>query len=192
MSSEEDELTRWLREDVRVDCRPRRTDLPNDALIGAECFPDHELVARVGIYGFGDREAATEAYVERITSAGVDLYTGSCSEGTPGDAGWANEGGNGDPFDGIITDDGVIGLNRAGCFHGEDGTANWRTTCWPGPAEGVYVGVLGRTRDIRALQAWAWAYPEDVEAATPGPPGICPYEPGLGDPEVPLSSGDTP
>jgi hypothetical protein len=195
LSSEEEELTHWLREDARVDCRPRRSDLPDLALFGAECFPSHDLVARVGIYGFDDRQAAAAAYVERMSSAGVEPYTGSCVEGIPGDEGWANEGGHGariDETNAMVVDGQVIGLNRAGCFHGEDGTANWRATCWPGPTDGVYVGVLGRTQDIGALQEWAWDYPDDIEAASPGPPGICPYEPGLGELEVPLSPGDTP
>jgi hypothetical protein len=192
LSPREEELTHWLREDVRVDCRPRRTDLPDDALIGAECFPNHDLVARVGIYGFDNPHAAAAAYVERMSSAGVELTTGMCVEGIPGDEAWGFEAGYADPLDAIIVDGQVVSLDRAGCFHDEDGTANWRATCWPGPTDGVYVGALGRTSDIGALARWAWDYPADIEAETFGPPGICPHEPGLGDPEVPLAPGDTP
>ena len=41
------------------------------------------------------------------------------------------------------------------------------------------VPILVRGGFIATLEDWAWAYPSDVEPSTPGPPGICPYEPGL-------------
>ena len=67
--------------------------------------------------------------------------------------------------------------------------ANFRATCWG--FTGTYVGVLGRTSDLAALEAWAWEYPDDVEQSTPGPPGICPYEPGLGPGSEGTDEGDT-
>jgi hypothetical protein len=176
---EEKELTDWLRKDVRVDCRPRRTDLPDLALMGVECFPNDDLVARVGIYGFENTHDAAQAYVDRMARAGVAPGTG-CVEGIPGDESWANEGGGGpiDEEDGIVVDGQVTGLRRAGCFLDENEMANFRLTCWPAPTfDGVYVGVLGRTGDIRALGRWVGDYPDDIEEPAPGPPGICPYEP---------------
>jgi len=147
-------------------------------------------VARVGIYRFdSDRDAAL-AYLDRLSRAGVAPNTGRCMDGTPGDAGWTPGDGEGsiDDEDAIV----VAGISlipyRSGCFHDENGIANFRATCW----SHAYVGVLGRTKDIAALEDWAWAYPEDVEPSTPGPPGICPYEPGLGPLEQPLASGETP
>jgi hypothetical protein len=186
----EQELVAKLREDARVQCQPRRTDLPHLAIAGVECFPSDDLVARVGIYGFAtDRDAAT-AYLDRLSSAGVSPDTGGCPDGIPGDVGWTAGDGEGpvDAPDAIVVKGKTLIPYRSGCFYDENGTANFRATCW----DSTYVGVLGRTRDIAALERWAWAYPEDVEQGTPGPPGICPYEPGLRPLDGPLSDGDTP
>lgn len=182
LDPEEEAVASWLRDDVRVDCRPRREDLPDDALLGAECFPRDELVARVGIYMFATEEDAVLAYLGRMSAAGVEPDTGGCLRGLPGDTQWSGR----DPEDrdtgpnpgSILAEDGrFLSAYRSGCFHDEDGAANFRTTC----GDGVYIGVLGRTRDIGALTEWATEYPDDTDAPAPGsPPGICPYDDGLG------------
>jgi hypothetical protein len=177
-----------VRQDVRVDCRPRRTDLPPLAIAGVECAPRSDLVARVGIYGFASGHDAARTYLARMVNAGVSPNSGDCIAGTPGDGAWT--AGDGEPTTDpeVIVVDGKTLVNfRNGCFLDENGTANVRLTCW----SPTYVGVLGRTRDLSALLSWAWDYPDDVEPSTPGPPGICPYEPGLGD-SGPLWEGDTP
>jgi hypothetical protein len=190
LNEKEQELLSQLREDARVDCRPRRTDLPDLAVVGVECFPSDALVARVGIYAFATNRDAALAYLGRLSSAGVAPNTGRCLSGVPGDVGWTAGDGEGsvDDDDAIVVNGKALIAYRSGCFYDENGTANFRATCW----EPTYVGVLGRTRDIAALEQWAWAYPDDVEQGTPGPPGICPYEPGLGPLDEPLSEGDTP
>jgi len=178
LTAEEDELASELREDARIDCRPRRDDLPDRAVIGVECFPSDHLVARVGIYEFANDRDAALAYLDRMSQAGVEPRSGSCIQGTPGDSAWTGGDGEGsvDDEDAIVVDGQALVGRRSGCFHDENGTANFRATCWMSH----YVGVLGRTSDIATLEDWAWAYPSDVEPSTPGPPGICPYEPGLG------------
>ena len=178
LTAEEDELVYELREDARVDCRPRRNDLPDRAVIGVECFPSDDLVARVGIYEFANDRDAALAYLDRMSQAGVAPGSGACGDGIPGDAAWTGGDGEGSVDDeGAIVVDGLVLVGRrSGCFHDENGSANFRATCWASH----YVGVLGRTADIAALGEWASAYPRDVEQSTPGPPGICPYEPGLG------------
>jgi hypothetical protein len=189
LTEQEQELVSELREDVRVDCRPRRTDLPDGALLGVECFPTDDLVARVGIYGFASTRDAALAYLDRMSRAGVAPNSGRCLEGIPGEGAWTAGDGEGsvDDVDAIVVRGQTLVSHRSGCFHDENGTANYRATCWAP----VYVGVLGATRDLAALEDWAWRYPDDVEPSTPGPPGICPYEPGLPD-MGPLEEGDTP
>jgi hypothetical protein len=191
LNAEEEELVSELREDARVDCRPRRTDLPHLAVAGVECYPSDDLVARVGIYGFATNRDAAMAYLDRMSSAGVLPNSAPCSDGNPGDAAWTPGDGEGsvDDPEAIVVKGQFLIPYRSGCFFDENGTANFRATCW----NPTYVGVLGRTRDIAALEAWAWAYPADVEPGTPGPPGICPYEPGLADGlDEGLGDGDTP
>ena len=61
------------------------------------------------------------------------------------------------------------GPDRSGCFHDANGKANVRVTC----GDGTYIGILGTTPDIAALDAWASKLPSNAEIATPSPPGIC-------------------
>ena len=77
--------------------------------------------------------------------------------------------------EGTILIDGLYYVpNWSGCFHDANGNANIRVTC----GDGTYMGILGTTRDIAALDAWASKYPPDAEIDTPSPPGICYGEPG--------------
>jgi len=188
LTADEEGLVSELREDARVDCRPRRDDLPDRAVIGVECSPSDDLVARVGIYEFANDRDAALAYLDRMSEAGVAPGSGSCIEGRPGDAAWTGGDGEGsvDDEDAIVVDGQTLVGRRSGCFHDENGTANFRATCWMSH----YVGVLGRTPDIAALEDWSWAYPRDVEPSTPGPPGVCPYEPGLGPGSEGTGEGD--
>jgi hypothetical protein len=59
--------------------------------------------------------------------------------------------------------------NRAGCFVNDAGFANYRATL---PAR-VYIGILGRSADMAALEDWAWIGSQD----TPGSPTLW-IEPG--------------
>ena len=96
-----------------------------------------------------------------MASYDVTLNNGRCRLGEPGDSGLGLEGGATVVFEGETLD-----VRRHGCFHDENGIANYRLTCWGGA---LYVGVLGRTSDLAALSEWvAMGIVE-----TPGPPGIC-------------------
>ena len=174
MTNAELELVDQLRKDARVDCRPRRTDLPWGSDAGVECFVDSALVNRVGVYGFTDEEAlkdfespeglAATHYFVTLADYGVDAGSGDCRNGIPGDASWpaylADEG------------DGPHGLRslRWGCYRDEYNHANVRVTCYGG----VYIGILGKTSDIKALSRWTWKLPGD-QSPDRDPPGICEY-----------------
>ena len=161
MSSAERDLVAALRDDAVVNCTPRRADLPPRALAGVECRPESDLVARVGLYRFRSDEDAALAYLARMASYDVKLNNGRCHLGEPGDSGSGLEGGATVVFEGETFD-----VRRNGCFHDENGIANYRLTCWGGA---LYVGVLGRTTDLAALSEWV----EMGNVDTPGPPGIC-------------------
>ena len=70
---------------------------------------------------------------------------------------------------GYIPSDGELVPDRAGCFINDAGIANYRATR---PSR-VYIGVLGRTADMGALEDWAWKGSMD----TPGSPTLW-VEPG--------------
>jgi len=165
LSTGEAALLPFLRANARVNCQPRRIDLPPRITVGVECLPTDALVERVGIYGFGtagsDPEPARDTYLERMAAAGVAPGSGDCAKGTPGDASWPATLPD-------VGDDGKLNPNRAGCFLDENGIANVRVTCY-GP---YYVGVLGRTKELAALVAWAWAV-QPGESVDRDPPGIC-------------------
>ena len=158
-------LAGFLRVDARTGCVPRRTDLPPGATLGVECHPADPLVAAVGIYSFPTdgsiAEPARTAYLARLATAGVKTASGDCKTGVPGDHAWpANLPDQGD--------DGGLSPTRAACFLDENGTANIRLTCYGD----LYVGVLGRTKELAALNAWTWkvAAGEDTHR---DPPGVC-------------------
>lgn len=127
---------------------------------------DTDLVDRVGVYGFpatdGLGTQASGAYLARLAEGGIALQSGDCSAGEPGDASWPD----------YLPDDGPEGAGpsetRIGCFHDEDGTANVRLTCYGE----VYIGILGKGRDIAPLYAWAMRVAAG-ESTRRDPPGIC-------------------
>lgn len=174
MTKSERALVRELRTDARVDCRPRRANLPWGSSAGVECFVNSDLVRRVGVYAFRDQQAledfeseaalAATHYFVTLAAYDVDAHSGDCHNGVPGDASWPDYL----PDEG----DGPHGLSswRLGCYHDEYGQANIRVTCYGG----VYIGILGKTDDIKALAEWAWKAPED-QSTERDPPGICEY-----------------
>ena len=164
-SPEEEHLVAGVRDDARVNCSPRRTELPEGALAGIECRPTTGPAARVGVYAFDGSDDALRAYFDRLASYGVEPETGNCWEGIPGDGFWGGDTG---------VDNGQNEIYRQGCFLDEDGHANLRFT---GLAESVYVGIVGQSwTSIPELLEWAWA--EDD-----GNPGIyrpmCRYRGGM-------------
>jgi hypothetical protein len=164
LTPDEVALARSLRVDAASGCVPRRTDLPPRATLGVECHPADSLVAAVGIYSFApgtDPEPARDTYLERMAAAGVKPATGDCHAGTPGDRAWPTTVDD-------KGDDGGLLPTRSGCFLDENGIANIRLTCYGD----LYIGVLGNTKELAALYAWA-SKVAPGESVDRDPPGIC-------------------
>jgi hypothetical protein len=125
-------------------------DLPKNALLGVECDGTDPAVDRVGFYLFRNDQDMIDAYRARMAAEGVDPDSGTCADGEAERPYW--------PGDEEI-------LARAGCFINDEGFANYRYTI---PGDFVYVGILGTSADMRALEAFAWKGNEDV----PGMPTL--------------------
>ena len=134
------------------DCSPVRAGLPDRAVAGIDCDLVGSPAARVGYYLFENDADMLDAYIARMRAEGVALDSGDCREGEGESAfiPWGDEG---------------IAPDRTGCFINDAGYANYRITLG-GPH--VYIGLLGRTADIRALEDWAWFGSTD----TPGNPTL--------------------
>lgn len=144
---------RYLIDGIRrtaIDCRPVRDGLPDRALAGVECRSDDPAVARMGFYRFASDADMLEAYLARMRAEGVELDSVGCIDGE-GESGYI-------PDEGMATD-------RHGCFINADGYANYRATI---SGSHVYVGLLGRSADMRALEDFAWRGNQDV----PGNPTL--------------------
>ena len=154
----ERDLLEELRVDAHVACAPRRADLPDGATAGVECRIGSSLVDRVGIYRFADQDSILPVYLDRLANYGVEPRTGACELGVPGDSAYGPGEDEGTP---LMT-------WRSGCFHDENGKANLRLIC-----DTTYVGVLGATDDIDALEAWASIIDENFPGETPSSHGLC-------------------
>ena len=107
----------------------------------------------MGAYLFQTDEAMLRAYFDRLAEEGVERSSGSCPR-TAGDGAYVPaEGGD------------AASPARTGCFVNEFRIANYRITY---PGAHVYVGVLGRDRDLTALGDWIWRGNRDQ----PGSPTI--------------------
>jgi hypothetical protein len=155
-SEEPDALTadeQYLLDGVRrgaVGCNPFRDGLPDRAIAGIECRSDDEDVARIGFYLFADDADMLDAYFARMDSEGVKRDGSGCSAGEE-EAAYT-------PGEGEVAD-------RHGCFVNDQGYANYRATI---SGSDVYIGILGKTKDMRALEDFAWLGNEDV----PGRPTL--------------------
>lgn len=148
---EETYLLAGVRADLK-DCVPVREGLPKETTGAIECVTNDPNVAKVGFYLFDGSAAALDAYYARFKAEGVPLNTGTCSEGTGEGEGAYIPG----PDD---TD------SRHGCFVNDQGVANYRATL---PGLLLYMGVLGRNADTKALEQFAWRGNADV----PGQPTL--------------------
>jgi hypothetical protein len=133
-----------------LDCVPVRDNLPPKATGGVDCASDEPGVARIGFYLFDGDADMLDAYYARMTSERVALESGGCFEGE-GESGY-------------VPDEGMS-PHRHGCFINDAGFANYRATL---PGFHVYIGILGRTADTRALESFAWRGSQD----TPGSPTL--------------------
>jgi len=125
-------------------------DLPENAALGVECDGTDPAVDRVGFYLFEDDQDMIDGYRARMAAEGVDPDSGTCADGEAEHAYWPGE---------------EEILARAGCFLNDEGYANYRYTV---PGDHVYVGILGNSADMRALEAFAWKGNLDV----PGMPTL--------------------
>ena len=133
-------------------CKPVRVDLPDGAVAGIECTADDAAVARVGFYLFEDETSTVSAYLARMAAEGITLDSGSCVDGA-GEVEGAYV-----PFEGQSP-------WRAGCFINDQGYANYRATL---PGSHVYIGILGNSDDMAALEDFAFRGNQD----TPGGPTL--------------------
>jgi hypothetical protein len=148
-TKDEQFLLAGVRNDAKVDCAPRRLDLPPRAIAGVECSPRTAGVERIGVYLFKTESDLIATYKERMAQEGVKLNSGICSEGL-------GEG----PYVPGPEDESA---NRQACFLNDLGVANYRATLSP-----VYIGLLGASSNTRALEDFAWKGNQD----TPGAPTI--------------------
>ena len=133
------------------DCLPvRGSDLPGDALLGIECGSTDPAIAQMGFYLFASDQGMLDAYLSRMNAEGIELDSGSCFDGEAEHA--------------YVPGEGLI-LERAGCFLNDKGFANYRYTV---PGDHVYVGLLGNSADMLALENFAWIGNQD----TPGNPTL--------------------
>jgi hypothetical protein len=135
-------------------CQPARgsEELLADALAGIECDSTDPAVDRVGFYLFASDEDMVNAYLFRMNAEGVELDSGSCNDGEAEGAYI--------PFEGFA-------LDRAGCFLNDEGFANYRFTMTG--KHPVYIGILGRSADMIALETFAWL---EGNPDTPGFPTL--------------------
>lgn len=162
--SVEAQLLATVRDDAKVACGATKV-LPSGAIAASECHANTALVALVGVYGFGSPDDALNAYRVRLTAEGIQLRTGDCSAGHPGDDVWTPGDGSWGP--------GGVEPDREGCFTDASGHANILALC----GNGAYIGIVGKTADIAALDEWAGRFPAKAlkagRVSTPSPPGIC-------------------
>ncbi|MGD0863386.1 MAG: hypothetical protein ABSA21_11605 [Candidatus Limnocylindrales bacterium] len=162
--SVEAQLLANLRDDAKVGCAPTKL-FPVGAVAGAECRPNTALVAILDVYGFGSPDDALDAYRARLAAEGVQLRTGDCLAGQPGDEAWTPGDGQWGP--------GGVEPDRDGCFVDVSAHANVLALC----GNGAYIGIVGKTADVAALAKWAWRFPAKAmnagQVSTPSPPGIC-------------------
>jgi len=134
---EEAYLLAGVRADL-IDCRPLRQDLPSGTTGAIECGSADHAVARVGFFLFDGTVDVMSAYWARMDAEGVQRDTVACESGE-GEAAY------------MPGDDEVE--SRHGCFVNSEGFANYRATA---PSYLMYIGVLGKTGNMRALVDFAW------------------------------------
>jgi len=136
----------------KVNCRPagRDSELPKNAVAGIECDSSDPAVARLGFYVFANDEDMLATYMARMQAEGVEVESGTCNDGEAEHA--------------YVPDEGFA-KDRAGCFLNADGFANYRYTL---SGNHVYVGLLGKSNNLEALENFAWKGNQDM----PGMPTL--------------------
>jgi hypothetical protein len=134
------------------DCSPvRGADLPGRAIAGIDCDLVGSPAARMGFYLFKNDHDMLDAYMARVSAENLVVDSGACVPGE-GEGAYIPAG------DGFAPD-------RHACYVNDQGYGNYRATL---SGAHVYIGLLGRTKDMRGLEDWAWLGNED----TPGGPTL--------------------
>jgi hypothetical protein len=135
------------------DCSPvRGGDLPGQAIAGIDCKLVGSPVARAGYYLFANDDDLLDAYMARVSVEGLIVDSGACAPGE-GESAY------------IPYAENETAPDRHACYVNDEGYGNYRATL---PGFHVYVGLLGRSADMQALQDWAWLGNQD----TPGNPTL--------------------
>ena len=134
------------------DCSPVRGDgLPGLAIAGIDCDLVGTPVARMGFYLFKNDDDMLDAYMARVSVENLVVDSGACVPGE-GEGAYIPAGEEFSP-------------DRHACYVNDQGYGNYRATL---PGVHVYMGLLGRTKDMRSLEDWAWLGNQD----TPGTPTL--------------------
>ena len=134
------------------DCSPvRGASLPGLAIAGIDCDLVGSPAARMGFYLFKSDDDMLKAYLARVSAENLVVESGACVPGE-GEGAYIPAGDDFSP-------------DRHACYVNAQGYGNYRATL---SGVHVFVGLLGRTRDMRSLEDWAWLGNEDV----PGGPTL--------------------
>jgi hypothetical protein len=134
-------------------CKPVRSGLPPRSIGGIECASDNAGIARIGFYLFGNDQDMLDAYYARMDREGIEIGGGADCYGKGGESEYVPWGPDEPaPY-------------RHACFVNDEGYANYRLTL---PGSHVYVGMLGRSKDMRVLDDVAFLGSVD----TPGFPTL--------------------
>jgi hypothetical protein len=135
------------------ECHPVRGNaLPGLAIAGIDCDLVGSPVARAGYYLFKNDEDMLDAYMARVTVENLVVDSGACAPGE-GEGAYIPYG------------DDEFAPDRHACYVNDQGYGNYRATL---SGTHVYVGLLGRSSSMRALEDWAWFGSQDV----PGNPTL--------------------
>jgi hypothetical protein len=135
------------------DCSPVRSgDLPGLAIAGIDCDLIGSPVARAGYYLFKNDDDLLDAYMARVSVEGLIIDSGACAPGE-GESAY------------IPYAENETAPDRHACYVNDQGYGNYRATL---PGVHVYIGLLGLTKNMQALQDWAWFGNQD----TPGGPTL--------------------
>lgn len=133
-------------------CQPAAgsDEMPRQAIAGIDCNSSDRSVARIGFYLFTGDQEMLAAYMLQMKAVGITLESGSCDD----------EGGEHSYAPGVD----VI-VERVGCFLDDEDRANYHALL---PGVHVYIGIRGKSADMRALEDFAWFGNQD----TPGNPTL--------------------
>ncbi|HET9085484.1 MAG TPA: hypothetical protein VFN41_13870 [Candidatus Limnocylindrales bacterium] len=135
------------------DCSPVRGNaLPGHAIAGIDCDLVASPAARMGFYLFKNDDDMLDAYMARVSVENLIVDSGACVPGV-GEGAYIPYG------------EDEFAPARHACYLNDQGYGNYRATL---PGVHVYMGLLGRTKDMRKLEDWAWFGNQD----TPGSPTL--------------------